>query len=211
MAGEALGAAAQAFVTFFVAIDPLGLVPLFIALTRGLGGQARLRVAGKGVLVGAAILLVFALFGEGTLTQLGIGLPAFRIAGGITLLLMALEMIFERRARRRSSTAEHLQEELAGEDVAVFPLAIPLIAGPAAITAVILQVSGQEGDVAREAAVVGALLAVLAVTYALLLASSLVGRWLGPTLTMILSRVLGLLLAALAVEYVIAGVRAAFA
>jgi multiple antibiotic resistance protein len=207
--GELAGIWTQAFVTFFVAIDPIGLVPLFIALARGRAAPDRRQVALRGVLVGAAVLFVFALFGEATLTRLGIHLPAFRIAGGITLLLMALEMVFERRAQRRSSTAETLHDERPNEDLAVFPLAIPLIAGPAAITAVILQVSGRADDPAGKLAVCAALLAVLVITLLLLLASSAVGRWLSPTLTMIMSRVLGLLLAALAVEYILVGLKAA--
>lgn len=200
-----------AFVTFLVAIDPLGMVPIFIALTRDQASAAQRRqTALKGTLIGAAILALFALFGEAALTGLGIGLPAFRIAGGITLLLLALEMIFERRGERRTATAEQLQGETPADDVAVFPLAIPLIAGPAAITAVILQTARHEHDPAGQVAVVLALAAVLAILYALLRASGLVGRRLSPTLVTVLSRLLGLLLAALAVQYVLDGLRQAF-
>ena len=200
-----------AFVAFLVTIDPIGLVPIFLALTGGETTAGRRRIALKGSLLGGAILLAFALLGEPGLRTLGIGLPAFRIAGGITLLLLAVEMVFEHRAQRRSSTAE----QLAGEHddaggVAVFPLAMPLVAGPAAITTVILQVSRQGGDVAGLAAVLLALAASLVVVAASLVAASYLGRLLGPTLVTMLSRLLGLLLAALSVQFVIDGVKEAF-
>jgi multiple antibiotic resistance protein len=202
--------ATQAFVTFFVTVDPIGLVPIFIGLTRHVPLPRRRLAAAKGVLVGAAVLLVFALFGDAALARLGIGLPAFRISGGILLLLLALEMVFERRGQRRTEAAEHLQEELAVEDISVFPVGIPLIAGPAAITAVILQITRHAGDAAGQLAVLLALAAVLALAYALLVASGWIGRMLGPTLVTMLSRLLGLLLAALAVQHVIDGLREAF-
>jgi multiple antibiotic resistance protein len=200
-----------AFVAFLVTIDPIGLVPIFLALTGGETTAGRRRIALKGSLLGGAILLAFALLGEPGLRTLGIGLPAFRIAGGITLLLLAVEMVFEHRAQRRSSTAEQLageQDDAGG--VAVFPLAMPLVAGPAAITTVILQVSRQGGDVAGLAAVLLALAASLAVVAASLVAASYLGRLLGPTLVTMLSRLLGLLLAALSVQFVIDGVKEAF-
>lgn len=201
--------AIQAFVTFFVAIDPIGLVPIFITLTRTAPAQRR-QAALKGTLVGAGMLYLFAFFGDAALARLGIGLPAFRIAGGITLLLLALEMVFERRTQRRSVSAEHLHEELAVEDVAVFPLGIPLIAGPAAITAVILQMTQHAEAPTAQLLALLALGAVLVLVYLLLLASTVIGRLLGPTLLAMLSRLLGLLLAALAVQYVIDGLREAF-
>jgi multiple antibiotic resistance protein len=202
--------ATVAFVTFFVTIDPVGLVPIFIGLSRHLPPSRRHGAAAKGVAVGAAVLAVFAAFGEAALGRLGIGLPAFRIAGGILLLLLALEMVFERRGQRRSVSAEHLQEELAVEDISVFPLGIPLIAGPAAITAVVLQTSRHAHDSGEQLAVILALVAVLLLAWALLLCSGWIGRLLGPTLVTVLSRLLGLLLAALAVQYVIDGLREAF-
>lgn len=203
-------AATVAFVTFFVTIDPVGLVPIFIGLARHLPPARRHGAAAKGVAVGAAVLAVFAVFGDAALTRLGIGLPAFRIAGGILLLLLALEMVFERRGQRRSVAAEHLQEELAVEDISVFPVGIPLIAGPAAITAVVLQMTRHAHDRGEQIAVLLALAAVLLLAYVLLLFSGWIGRLLGPTLVVVLSRLLGLLLAALAVQYVIDGLREAF-
>jgi multiple antibiotic resistance protein len=205
-----LETASLAFVAFLVTIDPIGLVPILLALTPGETSAGRRRIALKGTLLGGGILLGFALVGEPGLRTLGIGIPAFRIAGGITLLLLALEMVFEQRTRRRSTTAESMAGEHDAGGVAVFPLAMPLIAGPAAITTVILQVSRQDGSLAGLAAVVGALAVALALTYAALVAASSLGRVMGPTLVLMLSRLLGLLLAALSVQFVIDGVKEAF-
>jgi multiple antibiotic resistance protein len=205
-----LDTATVAFVTFFVTIDPIGLVPIFIGLSRHLAPARRGAAAAKGVAVGAAVLAVFAVFGDAALGQLGIGLPAFRIAGGVLLLLLALEMVFERRGQRRTVAAEHLQEELAAQDISVFPLGIPLIAGPAAITAVLLQITRHAHAPGEQIAVLLALAAVLLLAWVLLLFSGWIGRLLGPTLVMVLSRLLGLLLAALAVQHVIDGLREAF-
>ena len=200
----------MALVAFLVTIDPVGLAPIFLALTRDFTAAERRRVAARGCLLGGGVLLAFALLGEPALRTLGISIPAFRIAGGITLLLLAVEMVFEHRARRRSSTAETMAEENDTGGVAAFPLAMPLIAGPAAITTVILQVSSQDGDPAGLLAVMAALLACLVLTYASLIAASLLAKALGPTLVLLLSRLLGLLLAALSVQFVIDGVKEAF-
>lgn len=207
-----LETASMALVAFLVTIDPVGLAPIFLALTRDFAPAQRRRIAARGCLLGGGVLLAFALLGEPALRTLGISIPAFRIAGGITLLLLAVEMVFEHRARRRSSTAEAAvaEDHDAAGGVAAFPLAMPLVAGPAAITTVILQVSSQDGDAAGLLAVVGALLACLALTYASLMAASLLAKVLGPTLVLLLSRLLGLLLAALSVQFVIDGVKEAF-
>lgn len=204
--------ASLALVAFLVTVDPIGLIPIFLALTGGETASSRRRIALKGTLLGGAVLVLFALVGDGALKALGIGIPAFKIAGGITLLLLAVEMVFERRVQRRSSTAVNMAEEQQHDPagVAVFPLAMPLIAGPAAITTVILQVSAQDGDLAGRLVVLLALLVSLAAVYAALVAASLLGRVLGPTLVLMLSRMLGLLLAALSVQFVLDGVKEAF-
>ncbi len=201
--------ALTAFVTFFVTIDPVGLAPIFIALARGMEAGARGRVARQGVLVGGAILLIFALMGDAVLRVIGIGLPAFRIAGGLMLLLLALEMVFERRLQRRGTTAEQARDEREADTIAVFPLGIPLIAGPAAITAVLLQSSALAGRPGARIVMILAMLAVLALVYLALLLAGRLERAMGPTLIAVLSRVLGILLAALAVQFVIDGVRLA--
>jgi multiple antibiotic resistance protein len=206
-----LDTALPALVAFLVTIDPLGLIPIFVALTAAATPAYRRQMATKGVLVGGGVLLVFAVLGEKVLTGLGIGMGAFRIAGGIVLLIVAVEMVLERRTDRRGSTAGQLRIEQPQEDVAVFPLAIPLIAGPAAITSVILQTSRAAGDPLAIAAVIGAMLVVLVLVWIVLCLSSVLANALGPTLVMVFSRLLGLLLAALAVQYVIDGIKDAFA
>lgn len=199
-----------AFTAFLVTIDPIGLLPVFIGVTRGADRSRRHAMALKGVAVGAAVLLFFAAAGERGLTALGIGMPAFRIAGGLLLLAVAFEMVFERRAERRAGTAGHAADDAHVEDVSVFPLGIPLIAGPAAITTAILQTGAHAGDLGAQAVVIAAMLAVLAVVALTLLASSALAALLGPTLVNVLSRLLGLVLAALAVQQVIDGAKAAF-
>ena len=199
-----------ALTSFLVTIDPIGLVPIFIALTRGADAARRRAMAIKGVLIGGAILLLFALLGERALTTLGIGVPAFRIAGGLLLLAIAFEMVFEKRGERRAGTAGQVADEAQVADVSVFPLGVPLIAGPAAITTTILQTGAHAGDYAEQAVVIGAMLTVLALVTSTLLASSILAARLGPTLVGVLSRLLGLILAALAVQQVIDGIKATF-
>ena len=201
-----------ALVAFFVTIDPVGMVPIYLALTGGMERRARLQAALRGVLIGALILSVFALAGDRALTGLGISMPAFRIAGGLMLLAIGFEMVFERRAKRRNDRAETIKGERArddsvDDDIGVFPLAVPMIAGPGAIAAVVLQTSQHAGDVTAQLVVGGALASVLAGLLLLLLIASRVAHLLGPTLVTVLSRLLGLLLAALAVQFVIDGVR----
>jgi multiple antibiotic resistance protein len=205
-----LEAGSLAFVAYLVTIDPIGLIPIFLALTPNATTEGRRRIALIGVGLGGIILFVFAILGEPALRALGISLPAFRIAGGITLLLLALEMVFQHRSQRRSNTAESMAGEHDPGGIAVFPLAMPLVAGPAAITTVILQVSRRQGQLDLQIAVVAALLAALALTAAVLLAASYLGRALGPMLVVVLSRLLGLLLAALSVQFLIDGVKEAF-
>ncbi|MCB1883027.1 MAG: MarC family protein [Geminicoccaceae bacterium] len=211
-----------AFVAFLVTIDPLGIVPVFLGVTGGVASAGRRRIAAQGVLVGGLILLVFAVLGEAVLDALGITLPAFRIAGGLMLLAIAFEMVFERRNPRRGGTAEHIRDEQKGRDeqqghdaqkgfdLAVFPLGIPLIAGPGAITAAILQMTRAEGDLAAQGVVLAALLLNLLLLFLTLWLAAALGRHLTPTLIQVFSRLLGLVLGALAVQFVIDGIRQAF-
>ena len=138
--------ALHAFTTLFVVIDPLGLVPVLLALTAGMAAADRRRMALKGALIASLILLAFGLIGERLLGLLGIGLAAFRIAGGMMLLLIALEMVFERRIARRSRSADELREVGGHDDLAVFPLAIPLLSGPGAIASIMLLMDRQQND-----------------------------------------------------------------
>ena len=190
------------FATLFVVIDPPGLVPLFIALTRGMGPDRRRAMAQRACLIAATLLTLFGLFGESILGFIGISMPAFRIAGGILLFLTALDMLFERRTQRREG-----QQPDPDHDPSVFPLATPLIAGPGAIATMILLV-GQSGPGWLGAAwVIGLLLVMMVVTFAFLLASPPLERILGRTGVIVITRLLGMLLAALSVQFVIDGVR----
>ncbi|WP_222183408.1 MarC family protein [Geminicoccus harenae] len=211
---ELLATFATALVAFLVIIDPLGLVPIFIALTRNADREQRQRMALKAVVVAACVLVAFALVGENLLRSIGIGIPAFRIAGGILLLLVALEMVFERRTQRRENTADHLADERTeGQpvaDISVFPMAVPLLAGPGAITTVILHMGSRAGSWPHQTAVMAALLVTLLVVAISLFLASRLGRFLGPTLISVFSRLLGLLLSALAVQFIIDGIKRAF-
>ena len=191
-----------AFVTLFVIVDPIGLTPLFIALTRGMDAGERRAVALRACLTAAILLAVFAGLGEQVLGFVGISMPAFRIAGGVLLFLTALDMLFERRTQRRAHHAG------AVPDPSVFPLAMPLIAGPGAMASMILLV-GQTSDWGGVLAVHGVMLSVLVIVFALFQVATPLERALGPTGTMVVTRLLGMLLAALSVQFVLNGARAA--
>lgn len=192
-----------AFVTMFVVIDPIGLAPLFVALTQGMPETLRRKIALRACVTGMAILIAFALFGEAVLGFIGISMPAFRVAGGILLFLTALDMLFERRSKRR----EDKSEEDEHDDPSIFPLAIPLIAGPGAIASVIL-LTGQKPGVEGLALVLAITALVLGVCFLLFLASGMLERALGKTGITVVSRLLGMLLAALSVQFVLDGLRA---
>ena len=191
-----------AFATLFVVIDPPGLVPLFIALTRGMGAEQRKAMARRACLIAACLLLVFGLAGEAILSFIGISMPAFRIAGGILLFLTALDMLFERRTQRREG-----REAEPDHDPSVFPLATPLIAGPGAIASVILLVGEAGPGWLGTLAVLGLMAGMMVVTYGFLLASPPMERMLGRTGVIVITRLLGMLLAALSVQFVIDGVK----
>ncbi|MGR3501501.1 MarC family protein [Pseudaestuariivita sp.] len=191
-----------AFVTLFVVIDPIGLAPLFAALTQGMSPARRRAVGLRACAVAMGVLLLFGVFGEAVLAFVGISMPAFRIAGGLLLFLTALEMLFERRTKRR----EDRNEEEDTSDPSVFPLAIPLIAGPGAIASVIL-LAGQTEGYAGIFTVLGITLAVVALVFALFLTATPMERLLGKTGINVVTRVLGMLLAALSVQFVLDGLR----
>jgi MarC family membrane protein len=198
----------SALVTLIVVVDPIGLVPTFIGITYGLPAKARLNVALRACLIAAAILAGSALIGDWLLRTLSISLPAFRIAGGLLLFSIASEMVFGVRLERQSREAEEAIEERV-RNIAAFPLAIPLMAGPGAITATLLLAGRGASDPTR----LGMLLAVIAVVLALcflaFVLAARIERLLGVTGNTVLSRLLGVLLAALAVQYVIDGARVA--
>lgn len=189
-----------AFATLFVIIDPVGLAPLFVALTQGMDARARRSIAIRACAVGFGILLLFGLVGEAVLGFVGISMPAFRIAGGALLFITALDMLFERRQERRDGQAEETRP-----DPSVFPLAVPLIAGPGAIATMILLTGEAEGDPLRYAAIFAVMGAVLLITLVFFLAGGLLERALGRTGINIVTRLLGMLLAALAVQFILTG------
>ncbi|QGX98252.1 MarC family protein [Roseovarius faecimaris] len=195
-----------AFVTLFVIIDPIGLTPLFVALTQGIDAPRRRIIALRACITAALILILFAALGEAVLGFVGISMPAFRIAGGILLFLTALDMLFERRSKRRKSQADEAEDEDEGEDPSIFPLAIPLIAGPGSIASVIL-LAGQQPGMEGLLWVIGVMLAVLLIVLVLFLSSGLLERALGKTGINVITRLLGMLLAALAVQFVLDGLR----
>ncbi|WP_298969733.1 MarC family protein [uncultured Roseobacter sp.] len=190
------------FVTMFVVIDPIGLAPLFVALTQGMTDAARRRIALRATATGILILLAFAAFGEALLSFIGISMAAFRVAGGILLFITALDMLFERRTKRREDQSE---EEV--NDPSVFPLAIPLIAGPGAIASVIL-LMGQRPGIEGTVIVLGATAGVMIIVMGFFLASGLIERALGKTGITVVTRLLGMLLAALSVQFVLDGLSA---
>jgi multiple antibiotic resistance protein len=197
----------SALVTLIVVVDPVGLVPTFLAVTQGLPQQARRRIAVRAAIIAAAILAGTALVGDWLLHQLGITLPAFRIAGGLLLFAVASEMVFGVRIERQSKQAEDALEEHV-RNVAAFPLAIPLMAGPGAITATLLLAGQARGGPIALAILIAVVMLVCALSLAVFLLANRVDRLLGITGNVVSSRLLGVLLAALAVQYVVDGVRA---
>jgi len=198
----------SAFVTLFVVVDPIGLVPSFVAVTHGLPAPAQHKVALRASLIAAVVLAGTALTGDWLFRMLSITLPAFRIAGGLMLFSIASEMVFGVRVSRQSQEAEEAIEERV-RNIAAFPLAIPLMAGPGAITATVLLAGRTDGEPARLAILLGVIALVLALCFLVFRFATRIARLLGITGNVVLSRLLGVLLAALAVQYVIDGVRAA--
>jgi multiple antibiotic resistance protein len=204
------------FVTLFVVIDPLGCGPIFAGLTAGASDAHRRAMAIRSTLVASVVLILFALVGRPFLNLLGIGLDAFRIAGGIMLFLIALEMVFEKRTQRREQRAEGVARDAAEahrpveqEDISVFPMAIPMIAGPGSIATVMLMTSRAQG-IEESAVVLAALVAVMVLMLVSLLGAIVLMRMLGARLEATISRLLGVILAALATQFVIDGLKASF-
>jgi multiple antibiotic resistance protein len=199
-----------ALVTLLVVVDPVGLTPAFLGVTAGLPPSARRTVAVRACLIAFAILTGAALAGGWLLKTLAISLPAFRIAGGLLLFSIASEMVFGVRIARQSEAAGKAIEEHV-RDIAAFPLAIPLMAGPGAITAAVLLSGRADGDMLRLGALIAIIAVVMLACLAVFLAATPVERLLGKTGNTVLSRLLGVLLAAMAVQFVVDGVRALLA
>lgn len=201
--------ALTAFVTLFVAIDPIGLSPLFIALTQGMEADARNRTAFRACLVGTGLLALFGLAGQTILNTIGIELSAFRIAGGLLLFLIAVDMLFDRRTQRREKTVqtEEADPSPAAEDPSVFPLATPLLAGPGSLALMILLMGRHSGDLPMQAMIMGVMVSVVLTTYIFFRLSGFLGRVLGQVGINVVTRLLGMLLAALSVQFVMDGLR----
>lgn len=198
----------SAFVTFFVVIDPPGCAPIFASLTSGAPPSHRRNMAIRSVFVASGILFAFAIFGEAFLGALGVSLDAFRIAGGIMLFIIALEMVFEKRTERRENRAQDVKDS-DHEDISIFPMGIPMIAGPGSIASAMLLTSRSNG-LPESLTVLGALVAVLALTMLCLLVAGPLMKLLGYRLEAMITRVLGVILAALAAQFVIDGIKASF-
>lgn len=199
----------SAFVTLFLVIDPPGCAPIYAGLVSGASPAQARSMAVRACLIASLILVVFALFGEALLAALHIELDAFRIAGGIMLFMIALDMVFEKRTQRREERVEKLRATPEVEDVSVFPMAMPMLAGPGSIATVMLLMSRSEGTEAT-LVVLAALAAVMVLSLLALLAARPLMRLVGKQSEAVITRLLGVLLAALAAQYVIDGVKAQF-
>ncbi|WDE13576.1 MarC family protein [Thalassomonas haliotis] len=225
------------FVTFFVVIDPLGIAPVFAVMTDGASSAFKRKMIIKSVITGTIILLLFAFVGNGLLKALGISMMAFKTAGGILLFMIALEMVFEMRTERREKkseafTHEHEQQAGAGQqagtaqtakapeqvtypdeefdDISTFPMAIPFIAGPGSIATIMLLMSHYPGQIEFQSVVIGAMLVALISTVVILFAASKIIGMLGQTVANAITRILGVLLAAMATQYIFDGIQGTF-
>lgn len=199
----------SAFITLFVVIDPPGCAPIYAGLTKGATPAQARSMAIRATVIASVILLIFALFGEDLLGALHIELDSFRIAGGLMLFFIAFEMVFEKRTQRREERAERVAASPEVEDVSVFPMAMPMLAGPGAIAAVMLLMNEADG-LDQSLVVFGALGAVLLLTAVALVAARPLIRVLGDRVEAVITRLLGVLLAALATQYVIDGLIGSF-
>ena len=199
----------SAFITLFVVIDPPGCAPIYAGLTKGATHEQSRNMAIRACVIAALILVVFALFGEDLLGALHIQLDSFRIAGGLMLFWIAVEMVFEKRTQRREERAEKIMATPEVEDVSVFPMAMPMLAGPGAIASVMLLMSNAKGTQGT-LVVLGALGTVLLITMLALIAAGPLMRLFGDRVEAVITRLLGVLLAALAAQYVIDGLKGSF-
>jgi MarC family membrane protein len=199
----------SALVTFLVIIDPPGVVPIFATLTSGDPRHHARAMAIRASVVAWAILMFFALLGRPMLHALGISLASFRIAGGIMLFIIALDMVFERRTQRRESRAQSIEGTPEADDISVFPIAIPMIAGPGSIASAMLWVSRAEGP-EQIAVVLAAITVVIAFTLVSLLAAAPIMKLLGPRVEVVITRILGVILAALAAQFIVDGLKQSF-
>jgi len=199
----------SALVTFLVIIDPPGCAPIFASLTRGTSAAHRRAMAVRSSLIAWGVLMFFALLGKPMLNALGIQLASFRIAGGVMLFMIALDMVFERRTQRREVRAQSIEGTPQAEDISVFPMAIPMIAGPGSIASAMLWVSRAD-DAVEVATVLAAITAVILLTLVTLLAAGPIMRVLGDRIEAMITRILGVILAALAAQFIVDGLKQSF-
>jgi len=199
----------SAFITLFVVIDPPGCAPIYAGLTKDASSGQRTSMALRAIVIASVILLIFAVFGEDLLAALHIELNSFRIAGGLMLFFIAFEMVFEKRTQRREERAEKIASTPEVEDVSVFPMAMPMLAGPGAIAGIMLLMNEANG-IEESLVVLAALGSVLALTALALIAAGPLIRLLGDRVEAVITRLLGVLLAALAAQYVIDGLKGSF-
>ena len=206
----------SSFVTLFVVLDPPGCVPIFSSLTNGASTAHRRSMAVRSVAIASAVLVAFALGGQAFLSALGISLPAFKIAGGIMVFLIAIDMVFEKRTERRENRAEEVisaaaaaEKPIESEDISVFPMAIPMLAGPGSLAAIML-LAARSHSPQETLAVMAALVAVMAITLASLLLAGPLMKLMGAKFEGALTRLLGVVLAALAAQFVVDGIKQSF-
>ena len=195
----------QYFVLYFVVIDPIGTTPLFLVVTKGLNTKDKNKVAFEGVLIATIVLLFFAFFGNYVLKYLGISFPAFTIAGGVILFLIALEMLFDIRSERKKRSINDKRDK-----ISIFPIAIPLLAGPAAITSVILTISQAEGSYSLLIINIICLISVMLVSFVILRVFTKFQKFFNEKIINIFSRVIGIILAALSIQYILDGIKSFF-
>ena len=195
----------QYIVLYFVVIDPIGTTPLFLVVTKGLNAKDKNKVAFEGVLIATIVLLFFAFFGNYVLKYLGISFPAFTIAGGVILFLIALEMLFDIRSERKKKSINDKRDK-----ISIFPIAIPLLAGPAAITSVILTISQAEGSYSLLIINIICLISVMLVSFVILRVFTKFQKFINEKIINIFSRVIGIILAALSIQYILDGIKSFF-
>ena len=195
----------QYFVLYFVVIDPIGTTPLFLVVTKGLNAKDKNKVAFEGVLIATIVLLFFAFFGNYVLKYLGISFPAFTIAGGVILFLIALEMLFDIRSERKKRSINDKRDK-----ISIFPIAIPLLAGPAAITSVILTISQAEGSYSLLIINIICLVSVMLFSFIILRVFTKFQKFINEKIINIFSRVIGIILAALSIQYILDGIKSFF-
>jgi multiple antibiotic resistance protein len=200
----------KTFTTLFFVIDPIGLIPIFLMLTCEEGSAQKRKIALKATIIAAIILLSFAFVGDFILDSLKISENAFQVAGGLLLLLVAIDMVLARHSGISSTTKSEQEEAIQRDDVSVFPLAIPLIAGPGALTAMAILMRRVEGDIVQQAGVMAAILIALLITFVFLVLSEQIAKLLGVTGTNVITRVFGIILAALAIQFIMDGLTEAF-